>query len=96
MRRIVINMQNSLFCNAVSETLRISGNELSPYSVDSPDNVLDECKWVVPYALLMEVTGYSPWRLCERMKIIDSVRMQMPECKIVLIIYIYWEAKKWQ
>ena len=86
MRRIVINMQNSLFCNAVSETLRISGNELSPYSVDSPDNVLDECKWLVPYALLMEVTGYSPWRLCERMKIIDSVRMQMPECKIVLIV----------
>lgn len=86
MRRIVINMQNSLFCNAISETLRISGNELSPYSVDSPDNVLDECKWLVPYALLMEVTGYSPWRLCERMKIIDSVRMQMPECKIVLIV----------
>lgn len=82
----MINMQNSLFCNAISETLRISGNELSPYSVDSPDNVLDECKWLVPYALLMEVTGYSPWRLCERMKIIDSVRMQMPECKIVLIV----------
>ena len=86
MRRIVINMQNSLFCNAISETLRISGNELSPYSVDSPDNVLDECKWLVPYALLMEVTGYTPWKLCERMKIISSVRLQIPECKIVLIV----------
>ena len=86
MRRIVINMQNSLFCNAISETLRISGNELSPYSVDSPDNVLDECKWLVPYALLMEVTGYTPWKLCERMKIISSVRLQMPECKIVLSV----------
>lgn len=86
MRRIVINMQNSLFCNAISETLRISGNELNPYSVDSPDKVLDECKWLVPYALLMEVTGYTPWKLCERMKIINSVRLQMPECKIVLIV----------
>ena len=86
MRRIVINMQNSLFCNAISETLRISGNELNPYSVDSPDKVIDECKWVVPYALLMEVTGYTPWKLCERMKIISSVRLQMPECKIVLIV----------
>ena len=86
MRRIVINMQNSLFCNAISETLRISGNELNPYSVDSPDKVLDECKWLVPYALLMEVTGYTPWKLCERMKIISSVRLQMPECKIVLIV----------
>lgn len=86
MRRIVINMQNSLFCNAISETLRISGNELNPYSVDSPDKVVDECKWVVPYALLMEVTGYTPWKLCERMKIISSVRLQIPECKIVLIV----------
>ena len=86
MRRIVINMQNSLFCNAISETLRISGNELNPYSVDSPDKVIDECKWVAPYALLMEVTGYTPWKLCERMKIISSVRLQMPECKIALIV----------
>ena len=86
MRRIVINMQNSLFCNAISETLRISGNELNPYSVDSPDKVIDECKWVVPYALLMEVTGYTPWKLCERMKIISTVRLQIPECKIVLIV----------
>ena len=86
MRRIVINMQNSLFCNAISETLRISGNELNPYSVDSPDKVIDECKWVVPYALLMEVTGYTPWKLWERMKIISSVRLQIPECKIVLIV----------
>ena len=86
MRRIVINMQNSLFCNAISETLRISGHELNPYSVDSPDKVIDECKWVVPYALLMEVTGYTPWKLCERMKIISSVRLQIPECKIVLIV----------
>ena len=82
----MINMQNSLFCNAISETLRISGNELNPYSVDSPDKVIDECKWVAPYALLMEVTGYTPWKLCERMKIISSVRLQMPECKIVLIV----------
>lgn len=86
MRRIVINMQNSLFCNAISETLRRSGNELNPYTVDSPDKVVEECKWIAPYALLMEVTGYTPWKLCERMKIIDSIKVQLPECKIVLIV----------
>jgi len=31
MRRIVINMQNSLFCNAIADTLRRSGNELEPH-----------------------------------------------------------------
>ena len=86
MRRIVINMQNALFCNAISETLRRSGNEFDTYTVDSPDKVVDECKWITPYALLMEVTGYTPWMLHERMKIRDAVKAKHPECKIVLIV----------
>ena len=86
MRRIVINMQNSLFCNAIADTLRRSGNELEPYTVDSPDKVVDDCKWIAPYALLMEVTGYTPWKLNERMRIRDAVKTQHPECKIVLIV----------
>lgn len=86
MRRIVINMQNSLFCNAIADTLRRSGNELEPYTVDNPDKVVDECKWLTPYALLMEVTGYTPWMLCERMKIRDEVKAKNPECKIVFIV----------
>ena len=86
MRRIVINMQNSLFCNAISETLRRSGNELEPYTVASPDQVVAECKWVSPYALLMEVTGYTPWLLAERLKIRDAVKEKHPDCKIVLVV----------
>ena len=86
MRRIVINMQNALFCNAISETLRRAENDLDPSTVDTPDRVVDECKWLTPYALLMEVTGYTPWKLCERMKIRDAVKAQNPECKIVLIV----------
>ena len=86
MRRILINMQNALFCNAISETLRRSGNELDPYTVDSPDKVIDDCKWIAPYALLMEVTGYTPWKLEERMKLRDMVKGLYPDCKIVLIV----------
>ena len=86
MRRILINMQNVLFCNAISETLRTSGNELDSYTVDSPDDVIEECKWLAPFALLMEVTGYTPWMLCERMKIRDAVKRIHPDCKIVLVV----------
>ena len=86
MRRILINMQNALFCNAISETLRRSGNELDPYTVDSPDRVVEECRWIAPFALLMEVTGYTPWKLEERMKIRETVKRENPECKIVLIV----------
>lgn len=86
MRRIVINMQNALFCNAIADTLRRSGNELEPYTVDTPGKVADECKWIAPYALLMEVTGYTPWKLCERLKLRDAVKEKNPECKIVLVV----------
>lgn len=86
MRRILINMQNSLFCNAIADTLRRSGNELEPYTVNSPDKIVDDCKWIAPYALLMEVTGYSPWKLEERLKIRDVVKAKDPECKIVLVV----------
>jgi hypothetical protein len=79
-------MQNTLFCSAISETLRRSGNGLDPYTVDSPDKVVEDCRWIAPYALLMEVTGYTPWKLCERMKIRETVKAQHPECKIVLIV----------
>ena len=86
MRRIVINMQNSLFCDAIADTLRRSANDLDPYTVDSPERIADECKWLAPYALLMEVTGYTPWLLTERMKIRDQVKEMCPDCKIVLIV----------
>ena len=79
-------MQNALFGNAISESLRRSGNEFDTYTVDSVDKVVDECKWLAPYALLMEVTGYTPWKLSERMKIRDAVKVNNPECKIVLVV----------
>lgn len=82
----MINMQNVLFSHAISDTLRSSDNDLTPYSVDSPDKVVEECRWTSPYALLMEVTGYIPWKLCERMKIRDAVKAQNPDCKIVLVV----------
>lgn len=82
----MINMQNALFCHAISDTLRSSDNDLTPYPVDSPDKVVEECRWISPYALLMEVTGYTPWKLCERMKLRDAVKAIHPECKIVLIV----------
>ena len=86
MRRVAINMQNLLFCSAISETLRMSGNELEPYAIDSPDKVEDECRWLEPYALLLEITGGTPWRLSDRMKLRDAIREKHPDCKIVFIV----------
>lgn len=82
----MINMQNTLFSNAISETLRRSGNGLDPYTVDLPDRVVEECEWIRPCTLLLEVTGYAPWRLCKRMEIRDAVKRMHPDCKIVLVV----------
>ena len=79
-------MQSTLFCNAIADTLRSSGNELEPYIIDSPDKIADECNWLSPYALLMEVTGYTPWLFSERMKIRNIVKEKNPDCKIVLVV----------
>ena len=34
----------------------------------------------------MEVTGYTPWKLEERLKIREEVKRQNPHCKVVLIV----------
>jgi nitrogen regulatory protein PII len=86
MRRVVINMQNKLFSHAISDTLRRADYDLEPYTVDYPHQVEGECRWLCPYALLMEVTGYTPWKLCERLKLRDAVKAMCPQCKIVLVV----------
>ena len=35
-------MQNELFCDAISETLRCSDNEFDTYTVSSADHVVEE------------------------------------------------------
>ena len=34
----------------------------------------------------MEVTGYLPWKLSERLAIRDEVKKTEPNCKVVLIV----------
>ena len=38
------------------------------------------------YALVMEVTKYSPWLLEERLKLCKEVKKHVPECKILFLV----------
>ena len=79
-------MQSGLYAGTVRRALV---QELTGYQViisPKPEETAAECRLLKPYALLMEVTGYEPWRLTERLKIRDSVKRDMPECRIVLIV----------
>ena len=49
-------------------------------------NTVELCRLYKPFVLIMEVTGYTPWLLCERLKLRDKVKAVCPECKIALIV----------
>lgn len=86
MRRIVINMQSFLFGDAVAGILRKEEFDFDVYKAEKPDEILESCKYLMPYAVLMEVTAYTPWLLSERLKIRNELKRQNPECKIVLVV----------
>lgn len=86
MRRVVIDMQNTLFADAVAEALRRFDSDFDPVMSESPDKTLALCNAVLANILLMEVSAYAPWKLEERMKIRDELRKINPNCKIVLVV----------
>ena len=53
---------------------------------ESPQDTVELCQVYKPFVLVMEVTGYTPWRLSERLKLRDRVRELCPDCKIALMV----------
>ena len=79
-------MQSGLYAGTVRRALV---QELTGYQVvisQKPEETAAACRLLRPYALLLEVTGYTPWDLEERLKIRESVRRDAPESRIVLIV----------
>lgn len=86
LRRVVIDMQNTLFADAVAEALRRFDSDFEPIMSESPEKILFLCDSVLANVLIMEVTAYTPWKLKERMKIRDKLKKTNPDCKIVLVV----------
>ena len=86
MRRVVIDMQNYLFADAIALALKNTDSDFDVCRSENPENTVDLCRLSMPYALLMEVTGYTPCRLDERLRIRNEVKRLAPHCKSVLIV----------
>ena len=86
MRRIVIDMQNILFADAVAEALRNFDSDLEPFMSENPDKTLPLCDTVLANVLIMEVTTYPSRTLEERLKIRNALKQKHPDCKIVLVV----------
>lgn len=85
MQRVIVNMQNFVFSEAIERALR-SGGDFAVSVVQDPREVARQCSLLAADALLMEVTGYTPWLLCERLTLRTEVKRRTPDCKIVLLV----------
>lgn len=85
-RRVVVDMQNALFADAIATALRDFDSDFEVFPCDSPDKTTDMCADIEANILIMEVTAYTPWKFEERMKIRDEVKSYCPDCKIVLVV----------
>ena len=70
MRWVIVNMKDYIFADAVAGALR--GDKGSDFKIAS--------------IILMEVNGYPPYVLEERLKIRDAIKEVNPDCKIVLVV----------
>ena len=86
MRIIILDLQSQLYAKAVRRMLAqdIGGDNI--VIVNTPEETPDVCRVMQPYALLMEVTAYSPWMLSERLNTCSWVRHNAKACKIVLLV----------
>lgn len=86
MQKIVVDMQNYLFADSVAAAFKNSDYDIDVVRAESPMNTVELCRLYKPFVLIMEVTGYTPWLLCERLKLRDKVKTVCPECKIAIIV----------
>lgn len=86
MYRIVLDMQCTMFAEAISQSLSGSDPDFIVQRSESPDQTLSLCRSVLAHALIMEVTGSSPWRLSERLQLCRKLRQSIPQCKVLLLV----------
>ena len=84
MPRVVVNTQNYMFADMIKRTLE--SGDFSVSVVDKPEKLLPEFNRTAANIVLMEVTGYTPWKMEERMKLRNQIKQIDPDCKIVYLV----------
>lgn len=86
MRRVVVDMQNTLFADAIATALRDFDSDFDVSCSSSPEKTAEICNYTLAQILIMEVTNYTPWKFEERMKIRNVVKERDPACKVVFVV----------
>ena len=85
MQRVIISMQNYVLGEAVEQALT-NGGDFHATVAETPEQTAKLCVSLAANALLMEVTGYTPFKLEERLRVRNEVKKQNPLCKMVLLV----------
>ena len=75
-----------MFAEAISQALTRSDPDFAVCRAESPPDTVRLCRSMAAYAVIMEVTAYTPWRLAERLALRDEIKKRMPVCKVVLLV----------
>ncbi len=86
MKKIVVDLQNYLFADSIAVAFKNSNYDIDVVRAETPQDTVELCNVYKPFVLLMEVTGYTPWMLCERLRLRDEVKTTCSDCKIALIV----------
>ncbi len=88
MRRIVLDMQNELFAEAITKALTYSNFDFLVYRSAKPEETASLCRACHANVLVMEVTRLGLWQLGERIKLLDKMRSGEGglSCKTLLLV----------
>ena len=86
MQKIVVDIQNFLFADSIAAAFRNSDYDIDVVRAETPNDTVELCQMYKPFVLVMEVTGYTPWLLCDRLQLRDEVKSVCPDCKIALLV----------
>ena len=87
MRRIVVDMQNALFTDAIAAALRNFDSDFEVFESELPQKTAELCGDVRADVLIAEVTSCTPWTFEDRMKTRSELKKICRRCKIVLTVY---------
>ena len=86
MRECVISMQNTLFSEAVAQTLSGTGEfRVEQILPGKSEDIFSICRATQADILLMEVSRVNAYTLENRLKLISRVRRALPHCQFVLL-----------
>lgn len=79
MRRIVVDMQNALFTDAIAAALRNFDSDFEVFESELPQKTAELCGDVRADVLIAEVTSCTPWTFEDRMKTRSELKKNLPK-----------------